>query len=111
MSPADLLDGDSLRAALRDQLIGNQIVVLEKAASTNDEVARMAAENKEGLVVIAEQQTAGRGQYGRHWESAPGKGLWLSILLRPGIALADSHRITDLLAHSIAATITEELGI
>ena len=37
----------------------------------------------EGTVVVAEEQTAGRGRVGRTWESAPSAGLWLSILLRP----------------------------
>lgn len=38
----------------------------------------------EGTVVLAEEQTAGRGRRGRTWESAPHSGLWLSLLLRPG---------------------------
>jgi BirA family biotin operon repressor/biotin-[acetyl-CoA-carboxylase] ligase len=107
MSPVDPLEADALRAALGDLLIGNKIVVLKDVTSTNDMVAQMASENEEGLVVIAEQQKAGRGQYGRRWESAAGKGLWLSVLLRPKIALADSGRIIDLLATSIVATLTE----
>ena len=111
MSPADLLDADALRAALGDQLIGSRVVVLEEATSTNDVIAQMAGDSPEGLVVIAEQQTAGRGQYGRRWESAPAKGLWLSVLLRPQIALADSSRITDLLAGTIVATIAEAIGV
>lgn len=111
MSPADPLDAEALRAALGDRLIGQRIVVLEAVSSTNDIVAQMAAENAEGLVVFADSQTAGRGQYGRRWESAAGKGLWLSVLLRPGIAVAESSRLTDLLAETIAATIEQTLGI
>lgn len=111
MSPVDPLEADALRAALGDQLIGNKIVVLKEVTSTNDVVAQMAAESDEGLVVIAEQQTAGRGQYGRRWESAPGKGLWLSVLLRPKIALADSSRTVDLFAASIVATLAEQVGL
>src|SRR6476469_10366050 len=111
MSPIDRFDADLLRAALGDQLIGNRIVVLDETTSTNDVIAQMSGDNSEGLVVIAEKQTAGRGQYGRRWESAAGKGLWLSILLRPNIALTDSSRIVDLLTGTIVATLEEELGI
>lgn len=111
MSPADLLEAKALRAALGDQLIGRRIVVLNETTSTNDVVAQMASENEEGLVVLAERQTAGRGQYGRRWESPPAKGLWLTTLLRPEMGVADSSRITDFLACSIAATISERLGV
>lgn len=111
MSPADPLDADALRAALGAQLIGRHLIVLAETTSTNEVIAHMAADHAEGLVVIAETQTAGRGQYGRHWESAPGKGLWLSVLLRPRIAVAESSRITDFLALSIAETIEEKLKI
>lgn len=101
----------ALRAALGRQRIGHRIVVVEQTTSTNDIVAQMAAGNREGLVVFAEQQTAGRGQYGRRWESAPRAGLWLSLLLRPQIAVSDSARLTHLLAHVIAATIEETQAV
>ena len=64
----------------------------------------------EGFVVFAERQTAGRGRYGRRWESAPYQGLWFSILLRPPVTLNESPRLTSLLAGVAAATIIEETG-
>jgi BirA family transcriptional regulator, biotin operon repressor / biotin---[acetyl-CoA-carboxylase] ligase len=52
--------------------------------STNNEAIRRAREGGgEGEVFIADHQTAGRGRSGRHWESPPGKNLYLSLLLRP----------------------------
>ncbi len=53
MSPTDPLDAGFLQAAWGDQLIGNRIVVLDKATSTNDVIAQMSGDNAEGLVVIA----------------------------------------------------------
>ena len=111
MSPADPLAADALRAALGRQVIGREIVVLDETTSTNDVIARMAPAHEEGLVVFAERQTAGRGQYGRAWESASRKGLWLSILLRPRIAVADSARLTNFLALAIATTLSETLSL
>ena len=111
MSPADPLDADKLSAALAGQLIGNRVVVLEETTSTNDVVAQVAAESAEGLAVFAERQTAGRGQYGRRWDSAAGKGLWLSVLLRPQIAVADSSKLTDLLANGVASAIADSTGL
>lgn len=112
MSPADdRLDAAELEGACAGQLIGRRIVVREEVSSTNDVVAQLAPDADEGLVAIAERQTAGRGQYGRRWESAAGKGLWLSALLRPTIGVAESGQLTTMLAETIAAAIARELGL
>src|SRR4051812_16556521 len=111
MSPDEALDAKAVRVALGDQRIGHHIIALDEVTSTNDVVAQLAPASQEGLVVVAERQTAGRGQYGRRWESAEGKGLWFSILLRPNLAVSESSRLTDLIAHVIASTIQENLGI
>ena len=109
--PVDALDADAIRAALRGRLIGDRVVVLEETTSTNEVAAQLAPECGEGLVVIAERQTAGRGQYGRHWDSAAGKGLWLSVLLRPQIRVNESSRLTDFLAQTVGDIIVAEFGI
>ncbi len=105
-----LLDAEAIQAACAGQLIGHRVVAFDEVRSTNESTAEMAPGAAEGLVVFAERQTAGRGQYGRRWESAAGKGLWMSVLLRPAIGVAESSRLTDLLAQTIAATIGEIVG-
>lgn len=56
-----------------------------ETGSTNADAAAAArAGAAEGLVVVAEHQTAGRGRAGRSWRSAPRAGLAVSVLLRPG---------------------------
>jgi BirA family biotin operon repressor/biotin-[acetyl-CoA-carboxylase] ligase len=109
--PRDRLIATELRAGLAGCRIGNEIVVVEEAASTND-LAWEAAERgaAAGFVVFAERQTKGRGQYGRRWESAPHQGLWFSVLLRPAMTLRESPRLTALLAEVVSATIAEETG-
>jgi BirA family biotin operon repressor/biotin-[acetyl-CoA-carboxylase] ligase len=102
----DQLRSDKLRAELGPVTIGREIVVLDETASTNDVVWEMAADNRpEGLVVFAEHQTAGRGQRGNKWESAAGKGLWFSVLLRPNLPVQASPRLTLWAAETVAATI------
>ena len=60
--------------------------VLETTPSTMGDVERRAADGApEGTVVIAEEQTAGRGRRGRTWESSARAGLWWSLLLRPTV--------------------------
>ncbi|MCJ7581000.1 MAG: biotin--[acetyl-CoA-carboxylase] ligase, partial [Candidatus Aminicenantes bacterium] len=64
--------------------IGDPIHFLPTCTSTNDVVKDMAAHGApEGTVVIAEEQTSGKGRYQRHWFSSCGKGLYISVLLRP----------------------------
>ena len=94
----DPLIADQLEAALPGALIGREIIVLEQTSSTNDAIARVVSADglpsiSDGLVLFAEHQTNGRGQRGNRWESAAGKGLWFSILMRPRIQLSDSGRL------------------
>ena len=65
-----------------------RILRYESITSTNSEVARFAAEGAaEGLAIVADEQTAGRGRLQRAWSSPKGAGLYFSILLRPCIAM------------------------
>src|SRR5437870_8447409 len=103
---SDRLVADKLRLELGEALIGREIVALEKTTSTNDAVVRLATTPKEeGLVVFAEHQTAGRGQRGNRWESAPHKGLWFSIMLWPKSNLAEFARLTAWSSQTISLTI------
>jgi BirA family transcriptional regulator, biotin operon repressor / biotin---[acetyl-CoA-carboxylase] ligase len=115
MSPAEMLDrlvAEELQAKLGRVVIGKEIIVLEQTGSTNDAILQVAnADTKEGLVLFAEHQTAGRGQRGNRWESAAGKGLWFSILLRPRIDLASSPQLTAWAAEAISGTIKDEFSL
>lgn len=107
--PSDRLIAAELSAAINGCRIGNEIVVVEETDSTNDLVGEAVERGvQEGFVVFAERQKKGRGQYGRRWESAPCLGLWFSVLLRPTLSLAESPKLTVLLAEAVAAAIAEE---
>ena len=91
---ADLTRPPLHAAALRRALLvpgglWTRLEVVEETGSTNADVATAArAGAAEGLVVVAEQQTAGRGRAGRSWVCAPRAGLAVSVLLRPDAAQA-----------------------
>jgi len=72
-------------------------LLLAETSSTND-VAREQARKgaRGGFVVAASRQTAGRGRLGRSWESPPDRGLYVSILLRPDLAMAEVGKLTIL---------------
>lgn len=60
-----------------------RLIELDESASTNSYLAGIARESFHGTVVSAHTQTAGRGQRGNSWESAPGENITMSILLKP----------------------------
>ncbi len=108
----DRLIAKELQAHFPCGTIGQRIIVLEQPGSTNDAILQVATANsKEGLVLFAEHQTAGRGQRGNRWESAAGKGLWFSILLRPKIQINDSGRLTIWAIEAISDVIRTEFSL
>lgn len=104
-SPWRDLDRPPLREApLREALITpdslwNELQVVQETTSTNADVAEATrAGAPEGLVVVAEVQTAGRGRAGRHWNAPLRSGLAVSVLLRPPVATRASWGWLPLLA-------------
>jgi BirA family biotin operon repressor/biotin-[acetyl-CoA-carboxylase] ligase len=76
--------------------------------STNTELARLAFEGAaEGLAVVADEQTAGRGRLQRQWSSPKGAGLYFSILLRPKIPIEHWPLITFMAALAVGDALTE----
>ena len=79
----DRLDGVE-RAALARLLDVPRIALFERVGSTNDVAHALAGEGcPSGTLVLADEQTAGRGRAGRRWVSAPGVGLWMTLVERP----------------------------
>ena len=81
-------------------------VQLAETTSTNSVLMARARQGaREGLVVVADQQSAGRGRFQRTWESRPGRSLLFSVLLRPdrqGLPLARRHLAAAALALALA---------
>jgi BirA family biotin operon repressor/biotin-[acetyl-CoA-carboxylase] ligase len=112
MTTFDALSAEKLRVDLDSAIIGRDIVVVDETTSTNDSVLERASPTTpEGLVVFAERQTAGRGQRNNSWESATGKGLWFSILLRPKIDISASPQLAEWAAQTVADTISKAFAL
>ena len=81
---ADDFDRARFSARLGAQGLGQRLVVRESTASTNDDAWEALGTLGDGAVVLALEQTQGRGRSGRRWEHAPGRGLAMSVALHPG---------------------------
>jgi len=106
---ADLLLPARVASALGDARIGATVRYENSVDSTNRlarELGRQGA--VDGLVVLAEEQTAGRGRRQRSWVSLAGKGIYLSVLLRPVASTADAGPAVQLVA---GIAVAESLAI
>jgi len=102
---ADALAGE--RRALAG--LAGTVLYFSSVGSTNDIAVKMALSGQdEGLVVIADSQTSGRGRRGRTWFSPPASGLYVSVLLDPGRA-REPERATTLLTIAAGVALAEAI--
>jgi BirA family biotin operon repressor/biotin-[acetyl-CoA-carboxylase] ligase len=106
----DILMPDMLRQRLKGNLFGKRIHHFFKTDSTNRVALQLGhAGEPEGAVVIAEEQTAGRGRAGRSWHSERATGIYVTLLLRPRLAPVQAPLLTmmaGLSAHSAVQAVT-----
>jgi BirA family biotin operon repressor/biotin-[acetyl-CoA-carboxylase] ligase len=107
-SAEDELAPGTLLHLLRARRLGRAYEFFSACASTNDMVrSRAAAGAAEGLLVVADSQTAGRGRLGRSWHSPPGQNLYLSLLLRPALPASHAAPLTLLAGAALADTLAK----
>lgn len=112
------MDGpDDLRlltavGAVDRRCVGGAVIYLESTDSTNLQARRLAEGGApEGTLVIADEQTAGRGRMGRSWASPPGVNLYLSLVLRPPIAAHQAPQVTLLSSLAVAEAVESCFGL
>ncbi len=107
------LDG----AAVRDGVVGGgrlwtALEVVGETGSTNADVMAAARGGAaEGLVLVAERQTAGRGRLGRDWVSPVGAGLTVSVLLRPAVPVSRYGWLPPLAGVAVATGVRRMTGL
>ena len=105
-----------VRARPRLGRLASRFDLLPTISSTNDVALERSAaavaegQDAEGLVVVAEEQTAGRGRRGHTWFSPPGSGLYVSVVLAPARARVDRPRATLLLTLAAGVAIAEGIA-
>lgn len=92
--------------------LGRRVLLFDSVDSTNTVAARLAADPaNDGVAVLAGEQTAGRGRFGRSWQCTPGAGVLLSLLLLPPAPLRRPPVLTAWAAVSICETVREVAGL
>lgn len=94
------------------ETIGAEILHFATLDSTNDHALRLLSENRpnHGTIISTDHQTAGRGQIGRGWHSAPGLNLSLSYILYPAIKPQDQFQISMAVAVAVSGTVSQHCG-
>lgn len=101
-----------VQEGLSTRFIGRWIDYHEELPSTNRRAKELAATGPpEGLLVLAEKQTGGRGRLGRSWFSPAGSGIWMTLLLKPVILPEEMPMLTLLAAVAVAKAIFVELKL
>ena len=106
----DRLDLDRLQALLHTQRLGRKVFYFDTTGSTMTDAAREAeAGALEGAIVLAEEQTAGRGRMGRSWVSPAGVNIYVTIILRP--SLDELRHISVIAPLAVCQAIEETTGL
>jgi len=108
----DILTPDLVRKRLRGSLFGKHVYHFFKTDSTNRVAMELGyAGEPEGAVVLAEEQTAGRGRAGRTWHSERGAGLYVTLLLRPKLSPAQAPLLTMMAGLSAHTAVLAQTGL
>ncbi|MFE4712665.1 MULTISPECIES: biotin--[acetyl-CoA-carboxylase] ligase [unclassified Paenibacillus] len=107
LSPnTDILSAVAISNYLNMECNNLHIEVLKTVPSTNESVKKLALNGAaEGIVILSEEQTAGRGRKSRQFFSPSGTGIYMSILLRPKISAQDSFLLTTSAAVAVSMAI------
>ncbi len=109
-NPSDILTNTNILHRLKTEFIGKEIIHFSSIDSTNEYTKSIGKEEKDGVVVISEEQTKGKGRLGRQWHSSLGEGIWMSILLKPDILPYKTPFIT-LVAGASMVKALNDLGV
>ncbi|MGL4818838.1 MAG: biotin--[acetyl-CoA-carboxylase] ligase [Bacilli bacterium] len=105
-------DATSIQYHLGTVKMGHPLHFHAEVDSTQKIASKLVSEGTpEGTLVIAEAQTAGRGRLQRKWDSAPEKGVWMSLVLRPNIPPQRAAQLTLVAAVSVAMALETFSGV
>ena len=109
--PGRDMSENALKSIRHTTWVGEEICYFPVVDSTNTKAKQLAEEGyPAGTLVVAEQQKAGRGRRGRSWESPQGAGIFMTLLLKPGIEPNNASMLTLVTALAVSDAITKQTG-
>lgn len=103
---SDVLSAEDIKPFLKDDYKNNSIIVYKTLTSTNTEAKMAILQNvQHGTVILSEEQTKGRGRLVRDFFSPPQSGIYMSIILKPNLNIANSVLITTAAAVAVCLSI------
>lgn len=107
----NLLSEPEIKAGLKTVTIGKEIIYKTSLTSTQELAHRIANEGaEEGTLIVADEQTGGKGRLGRSWYSPIGTGIWMSVIVRPEIPPQKAPQLTLLTAVAVLRGMKEATG-
>lgn len=105
------INPQKVKELIKTTALGRRGLYFRKVTSTNDISKGLADRGaSEGMIVLSETQTEGRGRHGREWTSPEG-GLWLSVILRPKVHAQHAGKLSLFASVAVAKTIRRLYGL
>ena len=99
----DLLLPDEIQSGLETKIIGREMVYQDEVNSTNHVAKALAYHGAaDGTIVVAEEQTGGKGRLDRNFYSPRSRGIWFSVIMRPKFLPHDAPKCTLMAAVAVA---------
>ncbi|TMN23720.1 biotin--[acetyl-CoA-carboxylase] ligase [Lentibacillus cibarius] len=107
----DKVSENTIRWGLGTDWLGKNVIHKEVADSTQSIAHKEALHGApHGTVIVADEQTEGKGRMNRQWHSASNKGIWMSIILRPNMNPGSAPQLTLMTAVAIAEALSENIS-
>ena len=108
----DIYTKAGIQSLLHTKVTAQNLAFYEETDSTNNQARRLAEEGApDGTLVVAVQQTAGKGRRGRGWTTSGEDGVWMSLLLRPSFPTEAASMLTLIAAMAVQRGISQMTGL
>lgn len=114
VSKADVFNLQEISSGVPENFLGGagKVLIYDQVDSTNLEARRMILQGyRQGTIIVADTQTAGRGRLGRHWDSQSGTGIWFSVIIEPGVSIQQSSQYSFVIAVAVAEGIRQATAL
>ena len=106
----DVLYESELKSRMTTAFMGQKVYYFDSIDSTNIYAKKIADAKPEGTLVVADTQLSGKGSRGRSWESLPGEGIWMTVILKPEL-VSNTIRFHCRLSGRMILSVTEKKSV